>query len=246
MRNLTEERDPVRCLSIPSISCNPSRSSVKVSTIQLIGLAMLAISSVSLIAFTRLADPPPYPTSFGLEQFHVDLGLLVGILMLSSGVAIYIIARLRGASDSWDLLFLALFVTVMVYSVTASRILWNPLVFEPASETEPIHLGTAQYLLMNGRISGYVDYLQWPASFIDLTAFWLVLGVVGEQQLVGATLAFGAVCNIVIAACIYVFSTFFMKSRVKALMSTIFYYISGFYFVFCRRIPPSVQRLAPK
>jgi hypothetical protein len=196
---------------------------------------MLAISSVSLVVFTRVADPPPYHTPYGLAQFRVDIALLVGILMLSSGVAFYLIARLRGASSSWDLLFLALFVMAMVYSVTASRILWNPLVFLPASGgTEPFHLGTARYLLVNGRVSGDVEYLQWPGSFIEVATLWAVLGMTGDQQLVAATLAFGAVCNIVIAMCIYVFSTFFLKSRLRALISTILYYISGFYFVVAR------------
>jgi hypothetical protein len=195
-------------------------------------MAMVTISSVSLIAFTRIADPPTYQTLFGLGQFHVDLTLIVGIALLSAGVGTYLFGRFRGAPDSWDLPFLALFVIAMVYSGTVSRVIWNPLVFQPVDE--PVHLGAVKYMLTFGKTSGDVEYHQWPGSFIEVAALSLVLGITGDHQLIEATLIFSIICQFVIATCIYTLSAFFIKSRLKALLAVVFYYISGFYFIFGR------------
>ncbi len=205
----------------------------RVSFLGEVGLALVIISSVSLIAFTRFTDPVSYATQFGLAQFHVDSILLVGILLLTIGSGTYIFARMRGASSSYDLPFLAVLVVGMVFSVTISRILWNPLVFLPTL-TEPFHLGAVRYILANGQVSGDVYYHQWPGSFIGLAALSLILGATSDQQLVSATLLLSVVCDVAIVTSIYIFSTFFLHSHLKALVSSMLYLITGFFFIFSR------------
>lgn len=202
------------------------------ATLRTIGIAMVAISSASLIAFTRIMDPPSYQILYGLGQFHVDLTLIFGMALLSTGVGAYLLGRFWGASDSLDLPFLAVFVVAMVYSVTVSRVIWNPLVFQPIDE--PVHLGSVRYILAFGRTSGDVVYHQWPGSFIEIAALSLILGVTGDHQLIEATLIFSAFCQFIIATCIYIFSTFFLKQRLRALLAAIVYYVCAFYFIYPR------------
>ena len=133
----------------------------------------------------------------------------------------------RGRDRVSHLLFLGGVMLIMSnYATVASTSLSSASPLALLTITEPIHVGTAKYILAQGHL-GEIHYYGWPQSFLLLAMLCSVLGF-PEVGIPYATFVLSTVLQLLLMLALYLLGNIFHG---RGIVSVFLYYVCAFYFV---------------
>jgi hypothetical protein len=167
-----------------------------------------------------------------LLSARADLDLFVNpyfsIYVLALAVSLTMMLLLaRGRDRVSHLLFLGGVMLLMSnYATVVSTSLSSASPVELLTITEPIHAGTAKYILGQGHLA-QIHYYGWPQSFLLLAMLSSVLGF-PDAGIPYVTFALSTVLQLLLMLSLYLLGNIFHG---RGLRSVFLYYVCAFYFV---------------
>jgi len=160
-----------------------------------------------------------------------DLDLFVNpyfsLYVLALAVSLTMMLLLaRGRDRTSHLLFLGGVMLIMSnYATVASTSLSSASPLALLAITEPIHVGTAKYMLAQGHL-GEIHYYGWPQSFLFLAMLCNVLGF-PDVGIPYVTFVLSTVLQLLLMLALYLLGNIFHG---RGIVSVFLYYVCAFYF----------------
>jgi hypothetical protein len=185
--------------------------------------------SLALLSFSPLFLAVDHGRVFSARA---DLDLFVSpyfsIYVLALAVSVAMMLLLAKTKDRTShLLFLGGVMLIMSnYATVASTSLSTASPLALLALTEPIHVGTAKYILAQGHL-GEIHYYGWPQAFLFLAMLCSVLGF-PDIGIAYATLVLSTVLQLLLMLTLYLLGNIFHG---RGIVSVFLYYVCAFYFV---------------